>query len=225
MGARILCVAEKPAIAKAVAQHLSGGALRTISIRGNKYVKNYEFQFSFGPPWGNSAVTMTSVIGHLTALDFEPQWRHWQSCPPGQLFDAPIVHDVDKSHFVDTYLSQERLSIAENIQTKARQADALFIWTDCDREGEHIGTEVRTQAVKANPRLEVKRARFSNTEKAHVIRAAKNPVELDERQANAVAARIELDLRIGAAFTRLLTLQLGALGGALAKRLISYDDA
>lgn len=28
---RILCVAEKPAIAKAVAQHLSGGSMRTVS--------------------------------------------------------------------------------------------------------------------------------------------------------------------------------------------------
>ncbi|EEP80653.1 conserved hypothetical protein [Uncinocarpus reesii 1704] len=185
MGARILCVAEKPAIAKAVAQHLSGGALRTASIRGNQYVKNYEFQFAFGPPWGNSSVTMTSVIGHLTALDFESQWRHWQSCPPGQLFDAPVAEDVDK----------DNLGIAENIRNKARQADVLFIWTDCDREGEHIGSEVRNQAVR---------------------------VLLDERQAHAVAARIELDLRIGAAFTRLLTLQLGALGGALAERLISY---
>lgn len=30
---RILCVAEKPAIAKAVAQHLSGGSFQTVSIR------------------------------------------------------------------------------------------------------------------------------------------------------------------------------------------------
>ncbi|KAI2418234.1 DNA topoisomerase, partial [Ophidiomyces ophidiicola] len=214
MGARVLCVAEKPAIAKAVAQHLSGGSVRTVSIRGNKYVKNYEFQFAFGPPWGHSTVTMTSVIGHLTELDFEPQLRHWQSCPPAQLFDAPVIEGVAK----------ERVSIAQNIRDKARQADALFIWTDCDREGEHIGAEVRTEAIKGNPGIEVRRAKFSNTEKAHVMRAAKNPINLDERLANAVAARIELDLRIGAAFTRLLTLQLGTLGDPLSKRLISYGS-
>ena len=46
---------------------------------------------------------------------------------------------------------------------------------------------------------------------SHIIQAAKRPVELDMRQANAVAARIELDLRIGAAFTRVQTLQLKAL--------------
>lgn len=46
---------------------------------------------------------------------------------------------------------------------------------------------------------------------------------LDERQISAVAARIELDLRLGAVFTRFQTLTLQALGGDLADhRVISY---
>lgn len=57
-----------------------------------------------------------------------------------------------------------------------------------------------------------------------MLEAARRPIELDERQADAVAARIELDLRIGAAFTRLQTLQLQTLGGALAERIISYGN-
>lgn len=32
MPQQILCVAEKPAIAKSVAQHLSGGSVRTVSF-------------------------------------------------------------------------------------------------------------------------------------------------------------------------------------------------
>lgn len=39
-----------------------------------------------------------------------------------------------------------------------------------------------------------------------------------------MAARIELDLRIGAAFTRLQTLQLKSLGGVLEGRVISYGN-
>ncbi|KAG2418694.1 DNA topoisomerase III [Aspergillus terreus] len=211
---RVLCVAEKPAIAKAVAQHLSGGAMQTLSIRGNQYVKNYLFEFNFGSPWGTCAVTMTSVIGHLTSLDFESHYKSWLSCPPGALFEAPVHESV----------ASDKTAIAENIREQAKYCKALFIWTDCDREGEHIGTEVRSQAKEGNPRIIVKRARFSNTEKAHVLTAARGLIELDDLQANAVAARIELDLRIGAAFTRLQTLQLKHLSAALADTLISYGS-
>ena len=59
----------------------------------------------------------------------------------------------------------------------------------------------------------------------HVIRAAQNPINLDERQVNAVAARIELDLRIGLAFTRLTTLTLQVLGGDVRERVVSYGQS
>ena len=65
-----------------------------IPIRGNPYVKNYLFDFNFGSSWGSCAVTMTSVIGHLTNLDFERQMKSWLSCPPGQLFDAQVLENV-----------------------------------------------------------------------------------------------------------------------------------
>lgn len=115
-------------------------------------------------------------------------------------------------------------SIAENIRKQARDSKVLFVWTDCDREGEYIGVEVRSQALQGNPRIQVKRARFSNTEKNHVVHAARNPIDIDDRQANAVAARIELDLRIGASFTRLQTLQLQPLDEKLADQAISYGS-
>lgn len=69
----------------------------------------------------------------------------------------------------------------------------------------------------------MKRAQFNNIERAHVIQAALNPVDMDELQAAAVAARIELDLRIGAAFTRFQTLSLQYIPG-LEKKVISYGS-
>ncbi|KAL3488489.1 DNA topoisomerase [Aspergillus germanicus] len=213
-GTKILCVAEKPAIAKAVAIHLSGGQMQTHNITGNPYVKNYVFDFNFEGRWGDCSVTMTSVLGHLTNVDFPRQYAGWASCPPAELFEAPINITVD----------QDKTAIAENIKRQARYSRALFIWTDCDREGEHIGTEIRNQAKEGNRQIVVKRAVFNNTERAHILHAAKTLEELDERQANAVAARIELDLRIGAAFTRLLTLQLQPLHETLEGKTLSYGS-
>lgn len=61
---------------------------------------------------------------------------------------------------------QDRKAVAQNIETEARRARYLVIWTDCDREGEHIGGEIRDAAKNGNRNLEVKRARFSNIERA-----------------------------------------------------------
>ncbi|KAL4991050.1 DNA topoisomerase [Aspergillus falconensis] len=213
-GTKVLCVAEKPAIARAVAQHLSGGRMETKNVTGNRFVKNYLFDFNFGGQLGDSFVTMTSVLGHLTILEFEREYSGWTSCPPAALFEAPVKISVD----------DDKKAIADNIMKQAMYNQYLVIWTDCDREGEHIGTEVRDQAKAGNGRIVVKRAKFNNTEKVHVLNAARSLIELDERQANAVAARIELDLRIGAAFTRLLTLQLQNLHATLTQKVISYGS-
>jgi DNA topoisomerase-3 len=62
--------------------------------------------------------------------------------------------------------AQDNKSIAKNIEDQARRATALVIWTDCDREGEHIGSEIRDAARKGNGQIQIKRARFSNVERA-----------------------------------------------------------
>ncbi|KAH7082299.1 DNA topoisomerase 3-beta [Paraphoma chrysanthemicola] len=194
--ARVLCVAEKPSIAKAVANHL-GGQARAENARGIAWVKNYKFDFRF-QQWGQCSVTFTCVAGHIVAQDFHERFRKWHSCQPADLFDAPI----------QSFIAEDKKLVASNIEAQARYASILFIWTDCDREGEHIGTEIRDIVLKANPNIQVYRARFSNIERAHVIQASQNPILLDEAQANAVSARIELDLRLGAAFTRMQTMAL-----------------
>lgn len=34
---------------------------------------------------------MTSVSGHLLALDFGGQYKNWKGCNPVALFDAPVI--------------------------------------------------------------------------------------------------------------------------------------
>ncbi|CRK17863.1 hypothetical protein BN1708_012140, partial [Verticillium longisporum] len=210
---RVLCVAEKPSISKAVTDHLSGGQSQTRNTN-DRFTKNYCFSFNFGPPWNQCDVTMTAVRGHLLGMEFTPANKNWQYPPPDSLFHAPIV----------TTVASDKKAVADNIEQQARYCDLLIVWTDCDREGENIGREIVGLAKKGKPTIRVKRAKFSNIERTHVIQAAKNLVDLDERQADAVDARMELDLRIGYAFTRFLTTNLRALGGPLVEMIISYGS-
>lgn len=192
---KVLCVAEKNSIGKAVSGILGGGRTRT-SNSGYKYVKNYEFSFDF-PGFGVCEVVMTSVAGHLSGNDF-PENYSWGSCVPGKLFDAPLI----VTH------SKDQDKIAKNIADLARTSDKLMIWTDCDREGEYIGWEILEVAKSKNKNMNFDntwRAQFSHLERNHIIRAAKNPIELKKPSIDAVKTRIELDLRTGSAFTRFLT--------------------
>lgn len=222
---RVLCVAEKPSIAKAVAEILGGGRVSRRESR-IKYIKNYDFTFNFGNGSANNKhnlgsceVTMTSVLGHLTSLDFPPEFG-WSKCRPIELFTAPVV----------TFHNKQQQQVANNIATEAQRCDRLMIWTDCDREGEHIGFEIMEAARKKNSRINsdnVLRAQFAHLERAHVVQAAKNPKKLDMGQVDAVATRIELDLRSGYAFTRLLSNSLGNViqqRGERETNMISYGS-
>ncbi|KAK5990002.1 DNA topoisomerase 3 [Cladobotryum mycophilum] len=210
---KVLCVAEKPSISKAVAGHLSGGNFQTHNTR-NKFIKNYGFDFNFGQPWGQCSVTMTCVTGHLTNVEFTPEYKNWSHPPPETLFHAPILTNVHN----------DKKDIAKNLAEQAKFSRLLVIWTDCDREGEHIGQEIVDAAKKGNPAIQVKRAKFSNIERAHVLSAASQLVNLDDRQVNAVATRIELDLRIGYAFTRFMTNNLRSLHGPMDNLTLSYGS-
>lgn len=61
---------------------------------------------------------MTSVIGHLYGLDFRQEYRKWHSCPPGRLFEAPVVETLEpvgnkttpSKGFAHEYLGQKGYS-------------------------------------------------------------------------------------------------------------------
>ena len=74
---------------------------------------------------------------------------------------------IPRSRLANTSM-QDKKTIAANIESQARYARALVIWTDCDLEGEHIGSEIRNAARRGNGQIEIKRARFSNIERAWV---------------------------------------------------------
>ena len=120
------------------------------------------------------------------AKDFDDNHRKWGSCDPFQLFDAEVltivpsvslcpcpfwsavewICEVRRAYTADS--TQNLKAVERNLKTEARNADMLMIWTDCDREGEHIGSEVATVCRSVNRGLVVKRARFSAIIAAYV---------------------------------------------------------
>uniref|UniRef100_A0A480SG85 DNA topoisomerase n=1 Tax=Sus scrofa TaxID=9823 RepID=A0A480SG85_PIG len=212
-GARkILCVAEKNDAAKGIADLLAGGRVRRREGL-SRFNKIYEFDYHLLGQ--NVTMIMTSVSGHLLAHDFQMQFRKWQSCNPLVLFEA----DIEK------YCPENFVDIKKTLEREVRQCQALVIWTDCDREGENIGFEIIHVCRAVKPDLPVLRARFSEITSRAVQAACENLTEPDQRVSDAVDVRQELDLRIGAAFTRFQTLRLQKVfPEVLAEQLVSYGS-
>ena len=149
------------------------------------WIKNYDFSYRSPPGPGFTDFTVTAVAGHLMSSDFGPEFKGWHSCDPFTLFDAPIQHFVNPVRHLlpPLYRSvpnsdrfellfptlfvyffpqdKNQKGIEKNLLAEARKATHLMIWTDCDREGEHIGSEVAIVCRKANPDIIVSRAKFS----------------------------------------------------------------
>lgn len=138
-----------------------------------KYISNWDFTYRLGGSARQTRFTMTAVTGHLTSTDFGEGYKRWQSVDPMALFDAPIntfIKDVSDCLLffslnehplrVEPPL-QEHEPIAKNLKQEARTAEELMIWTDCDREGEHIGSEIVDVVRQVKPDIRVSRAKFS----------------------------------------------------------------
>ena len=93
------------------------------------------------------------------------------------------------------------------LEQLARTCQVLILWLDCDQEGEAIGDEVREVCLESNPRLQVYRARFSSVLAPEIHKALKT-LGLLEAFVDAVKAGSQIELRVGAAFTRFQTLRL-----------------
>lgn len=210
---KFLNVAEKNDAAKTIAGHLSNGtAQRREGL--SKFNKLYEFQHDV-LGHRNANMCMTSVSGHLLTQEFGAEYRNWQRVDPMRLFEAPITKACPPN-FAD---------IKRTLEREIRGAHGLIIWTDCDREGENIGFEIIDVCRAVKPNMPVYRAKFSEITAVAVRRALANLVQPDELQSKAVDVRSELDLRIGAAFTRFQTMRYRRLFPAvIEKHLVSYGS-
>ncbi|CAE7473243.1 unnamed protein product [Symbiodinium natans] len=188
---KVLMVAEKPSVAKLVAESLSNGRMRFRKGQ-SRAVQIFEFVTWFPPAQQKCRILQTSTIGHIFGLDFED----------GRPYDLADLFYANVKKTVEGAVAKNR--IVEHIQELAGEAEYLALWLDCDREGENICYEVMS-LCSSIPEENVYRAHFSALTQPEIKTAFKTLGRPDKQLAMAVDARQELDLKIGVAFTRLMT--------------------
>ncbi|MQM05089.1 hypothetical protein Taro_037894 [Colocasia esculenta] len=307
---RVLNVAEKPSVAKSVAEILSrsgGGFLRS-RVGRSRYNRVFEFDYAIrGQP---CHMLMTSVTGHLMELDFDDRYRRWHSCDPADLYHAPVRKYVPQVVSTPIFFAEEfsglvavirapdalvaqcfdaqlsgggcfcigllevemglfwsqnradfplgrgkglssgldpsypfskvsltwengismsagccngltcelcvgksgtfldKLDIKSTLEIEVRSCQWLVLWLDCDTEGENIAFEVLEVCTTVNQHLNIWRARFSALIDREIHQSVQNLVRPNKLLADAVDVRQEIDLRIGASFTRFQTMLL-----------------
>ncbi|KAK1932801.1 DNA topoisomerase family protein [Babesia divergens] len=188
----VLNVAEKPSVARGITDLLSQGRKRT------EFTNSQTNQvFSFVCPLEGQQCKMyfTSVRGHLMEQEFDIKYRNWQRTPMQDILDAPII----------TSVSKDCKDIEKNLLHYSKMCDRLVLWLDCDREGEAIAYEVIAVCRRVNAHIAVRRAIFSAVTKADIENACYRLRNPNRSLAEAVEARQEIDIRIGACMTRFMT--------------------
>ena len=159
----VLSVAEKPSVAKELARIIGGDHVhrRAGFSHFNQLFEIPDCEFKNS----RCSMTITSVTGHMMEVEFDPAYKVWSSCQPVDLFHAPISKSV----------KSESKDIEKTLVAESRKCDTLLLWLDGDLEGENICFEVMQVCLKANPRLDVYRARFSALIQRDIFRTLRMP--------------------------------------------------
>jgi DNA topoisomerase-3 len=120
----ILSVAEKPSVARELTRIIAGVAHENLRRQGfshsNPVFDIEQCKFQNKP----AKMKMTSVLGHLMELEFDPAYKGWSSCLPIELFTAPLLKDV----------KPDNLNIKKTLVQEAKKCNVLLLWLDCDLE-------------------------------------------------------------------------------------------
>ena len=93
--------------------------------------KRHHFHQFFPPAKKMLPVIATSVTGHLFSLDFhESANRGAGAADPGALYSAGTEKLLEES--------SAKHCLPEHLLDAAEGCEWLYLWLDCDREGENI---------------------------------------------------------------------------------------
>lgn len=182
----VVAFAEKNKAAAQIASILGDGEVEKITVEG---LPAYEFKWK-GEEW-----LVMGLSGHIMNYDFPEQYNKWSEVNPG------VLLGVDPQKLVT------RADYATAVKNLAKRANKIVLACDYDREGENIGFEAKTLAEEVT-NVPVARARFSSLSPKEVRNAFESLIDPDYNMAMAAEARQILDLKMGAAFTRFVTLSV-----------------
>ena len=180
----IVCIAEKPSVARDIAQVLGATAKRDGYIEGN-----------------GSRVTWT--FGHLCTLkephDYTPQWKGWD------IYKLPMIPPRFGIKLIENQTYQKQFKIIESL---IQQADMVVNCGDAGQEGELIQ---RWVMQKAGIKCPVKRLWISSLTEEAIKEGFNNLKDEAEYQPlyEAGLARAIGDWLLGMNATRLYTLKYG----------------
>ncbi|CAJ0845269.1 1164_t:CDS:10 [Entrophospora sp. SA101] len=199
-------VAEKPSLAESISKILApNGQCNT--RKSITPVHEYTSEFH----GKKSKFKFTSVKGHVYGLDFTQTHNNW-NIDPLTLFTAPTMR------------SETDGKICKHLNNESKNIDYLVLWLDCDREGENICFEVIDNVIHnmkssidgKTKNQRILRAKFSAITYEDIHKAMNNLGYPNKNEA------LELDLKIGCAFTRFQTKFFNEKYGNLDSRVISY---
>ncbi len=201
---RLLIVAEKDSVARAISRYLSES-----SIKVYRYGKIRIYRFY----WRNRECYCIGLRGHILDFDFEEKYNDWNRVDPEILFKIDPVLVV----------RPENLPYVKILKSLAERCNEVILALDSDSEGEAISFEVILVTYLTNPNLKYRRALFSAVTKRDIVQAFNNLTNLRPEIAKKVFTRMILDLTLGAVFTRLLTLSVRKyIAQKLGTRFLSY---
>ncbi|MBW3563918.1 MAG: type I DNA topoisomerase [Acidobacteria bacterium] len=122
----------------------------------------------------------------------------------GHIRDLPKNElGVDEETYIPKYVTLKgKENVVRDLRKAAKAADAIYIASDPDREGEAIGWHV--QNILGKDAGKVRRVRFHEITKSAVQKALEAPTELDMNKVNAQQARRVLDRLVGYKLSPLL---------------------
>ena len=191
----VLMIAEKPSIARAISEALSGNKFKNHRMGKGKCLLTFDGFFQ----GAKARFTVSAVAGHVYTSDFLRQHNKWDAIDPVDLYDVPIVK----------LEAMRKMKMPQLIQKLSKGKDILCLWLDCDSEGENICYEVIHNSLPYLNRKnyqQIFRAKFSSLTKKDLKQAFESISEYADKNVSlSVDARQVIDLKIGVSFTRFLT--------------------